>query len=153
MLTFSGIRCLLVILGAVQPQVPEEMGAIANLKVRRNAWSHRAPCSHLKETVKQVRLLCFVPYKKPQCWVPTSFSLFVYNGLPLFFIEWDFVLKLIVWVRGLWRWEDNFVRAAFFFYLYMGSRNQAQVSRLALGKCLCPQSFSHPWGKIVFSNY
>lgn len=79
-----GITYLLVILGAAQPQVPEEMGATANLRVRRNAWSHWALCSHPKETVKQVRLPCFPPYERLQGWVPASFSLFLHNGSPLF---------------------------------------------------------------------
>ncbi|KAK7806948.1 hypothetical protein U0070_009441 [Myodes glareolus] len=39
--------------GAVQPQVPEEMGTIANLRIRRNHLSHRVLHKPLKETVKQ----------------------------------------------------------------------------------------------------
>lgn len=88
-----GVTYLLVILGAAQPQVPEEMGATANLRVRRSAWSHWALCSHPKGTVKQVRLPCFPPYERLQAeCLPLSLYSSTMAHLCLFFVEWDFVL-------------------------------------------------------------
>lgn len=62
-----------MIIGAVLPQVLEEMGATENLRVRRSPWSLGAQGSHQQVRVKQVSSYFAFLITKPQYGTSTCF--------------------------------------------------------------------------------